>query len=123
MTVWSGAFRLAGTATSLPLEARLAGGRSTSAAPSPMTAAMAPARALPASSISSPRRRTMRAPSVGVSAPGGDVRAVLAEAVPGGGDHRPQPAAHDREHGAGVREDRGLRVVREGELFLRALPT
>ena len=40
----------------------------------------------------------------------------------GGGRDGAEPAAHDREHGAGVREDRGLGVVGEGELVLGALP-
>ena len=74
---------------------------STSAAPRPSTAAIAPARACPASSISSPRRRTTRAPSVGVERAGRDVRAVLAQAVPGRRHHaaraaRPTTAARRR---------------------------
>src|SRR6185369_16343686 len=68
MTVWSGALRLAGTATSLLLDAP-SQAAATSAVLSPMMAAIAPARGFPASSINSPRRRTMRAPSVGVRDP------------------------------------------------------
>ena len=89
----------------------------------PSTAAMAPGRSCPASSISSPRRRTSRAASAAVSVPRGDVGAVLAQAVSrAAATTVPSRSRHDREHRGRVGEDRGLRVVGQGELVLGALP-
>src|SRR3989449_6697445 len=68
MTVWSGAFRLAATTTSPPVEAARHAA-STSLVASPSTAAIVPGRSVPACCISSPRRRTSTAASVGVNAP------------------------------------------------------
>ena len=50
------------------------------------------------------------------------VRGELAERVAGGGAHaRPEPVAHDRPDRGAVRQERRLRVLRRGELGLRAL--
>src|SRR3989440_6329006 len=68
ITVWSGALRLAATTTAPPLEAARHAA-STSAVARPSTAAMVPGRSVPACCISSPRRRTRAAASVGASAP------------------------------------------------------
>ena len=51
----------------------------------------------------------------------GDVRGVFAEGVPGRADGVRHLGADRREHRGTVREDRGLGVVGEGELFFRAL--
>src|SRR5256885_1408024 len=68
ITVWSGAFRFAATTTAPPLDAARHAA-STSAVARPSTAAMVPGRSVPACCISSPRRRTRAAASVGASAP------------------------------------------------------
>src|SRR5437870_1039484 len=68
ITVWSGAFRFAATTTAPPLDAARHAS-STSAVARPSTAAMVPGRSVPACCISSPRRRTRAAASVGASAP------------------------------------------------------
>ena len=68
MTVCSGLLRLAGTATA-PFREASRQAASTSAGSRPSTAAMAPGRRRPASSISSPRRRTSRAASVAARLP------------------------------------------------------
>ena len=89
MTVWSGALRLAATATPSGPEASLQAA-STSSVARPSTAAIAPGRGVPASYISSPRRRTRRAASVGAQRAGRHVGAVLAQAVARAGAARPR---------------------------------
>src|SRR5229473_4365882 len=68
ITVWSGAFRFAATTTAPSLDAARHAS-STCAVARPSTAAMVPGRSVPACCISSPRRRTRAAASVGASAP------------------------------------------------------
>ena len=58
----------------------------------------------------------------GAQGPRGDVGAVLAEAVARGRTEAPEPSADDRQHRGRVGQDRGLGVVGEGQLVLRALP-
>ena len=122
MTVWSGALRLAATATPSVVRGLVAGGLHLARSARPSTAAIAPGRCAAglehqlAAPPDQPRRvrRGERAR--------GHVRAVLAEAVPRRRADSTEPLGHDGQHGGAVRENRGLGVVGEGELVLGALP-
>ena len=54
--------------------------------------------------------------------PGGDVRAVLAQAVTRRRARRAEPVAHHGEHRGGMGQDGGLGVVGQGQLVLGAFP-
>ena len=95
MTVWSGALRLAATATPSDPEASLQAWSTCSVA-RPSTAAIAPGRAWPAAYISSPRRRTSAAATVAPTVPAATWALYSPRLWPAAAPIAPHPVLHHR---------------------------